>query len=716
MLLPFMNKNEETGGFSKMKHRAPLICTAAFLLNFFICNTTFAIQDAQPDSRYPDYAREFCGKDTCERFNRKLFIFNLKLNKFVVRPLNTAWASVMPQYGMDRLQCAYDNVNYPTRLVGSLLQKDFKATKQETLRFLTNTTLGLGGLYDTAKTRFKMEPRKEDLAQAFAHWHVRKGPYLVVPVLHGNTRDVIGQLLDFGLNPCSYVLGPFAIIAGTVFFINNTTAMQPLIKKVETSFADPYVVVKQVDGVENYIQDNNIDRTDFLKAPDLVKVPKEEIINVSVAPTVTDLKADIVLAGFNPQSPLIDAMRTSLFDAHNYNNSIWSDLSIWNKCFDKRIKTTSVKIYDNRPRYKYSYILQKKQTSPLAILYPSIGEGIISDKSVVLAKMLYDEGYSVIIEGSPCNCDFIKSMPKGYSPGLPSEDAIYLRGATAKIIDDIQKKKLCKFDKRIVVGCSFGAMTSLFVAAQEDKENTLNVANYIAINPPVEIFYAMNQLDKYSMDWKNDSGDLKTRAAITVEKVLQKSQQVADKKFKDKDATFPFTDDEAKLIMGFIMKQKLSDVIFAIENCTTAKKNSALYDTIGKMSYYDYSQKYLFASQKKPQDQVVYESCLYSIADFLQKSDKYKIFHSIDDYYVSPEQLVWLKKISDKKSVFFSNGSHLGCLYRREFLDEFKKATQLENPMKQNELAATDKVEKSDNGDTELIPDYNVPVGLGTVK
>lgn len=700
-----------------MKYRAPLVCAAAFFLNLFISNTSFAIQDLQQGKLHPDYAYEFCGKDTCEKFNRKLFIFNLKLNKFVLRPINTVWASVMPKYAMDRMQSAYDNVNFPTRLVGCLLQGDFKASKQETLRFLTNTTLGVGGLYDPAKTRFKLEPRKEDVAQGFAHYKfIKKGPYLVIPVLHGNARDVAGQLLNYPLNPCSYVLGPLAAVAGVVFFVNNTTYMQPLIKKVETSFADPYVVVKQADGVENYIKNNNIDRTDFLKAPELVKVPKEELVKVSVAPTVTDLKADIVLSGFNPQSPFIDAMRTALFDNHNYNTSIWSDLSVWNKCFDKRIKTTSVSIYDKRPNYKYRYILQKNQTSPLAILYPSIGEGIMADKSIVLAKMLYDEGYSVIIEGSPCNCDFIKSMPKGYSPGLPTQDANYLRVATSKIIDDVQRKRACKFDKRIVVGCSFGAMTSLFVAAQEEVNNTLSVSNYIAINPPIEIFFAMNQLDKYSQEWKNDSSDLKTRAAITVEKVLQKSQQITDKKFKDNDGNFPFTDDEAKLIMGFIMKQKLSDVIFAIEDCSTAKKNSILYDNIGKMSYSDYSQKYLFANQTKPQDQLIFESSLYSISDFLKNSDKYKIFHSIDDYYVSPEQLVWLKKISDKKSIFFSNGSHLGCLYRKEFLDEFKKATQLENAMKQNELAARGISEQLGEEDVELLKDTLVPVGLSSAK
>ena len=89
--------------------------------------------------------------------------------------------------------------------------------------------------------------------------------------------------------------------------------------------------------------------------------------------------------------------------------------------------------------------MQKDKNSPVAIIYPSIGEGITSRHSVILAKIFDDEGYSVIIQGSHFQWEFVKSMPQGYAPGIPSVDAEYLKTVTGKIIEKLENKYNCKF-------------------------------------------------------------------------------------------------------------------------------------------------------------------------------------------------------------------------------------------------------------------------------
>lgn len=704
-----------------IRKKTPLILAAAFLLNLSLTSAAFAVENIehsakpfftrkfeigsakslykqhkqkplesqktdspstmatspQANYKYPDYGYEFTGKDSCENFNRKLFIFNLKLNKYLLRPVNTVWASVMPQYGMDRVKCAYNNVNFPVRVVSSLIQKDYKTSKQEMKRFFINTTIGIGGLYDTALTKFNIEPRSEDMAQALAYRHCKRGSYLVLPVVHGNIRDLVGQLLDVPLKPTSYI--PYAT---TGFFINNTAYTQPMIKRIETTYADPYELVRQADGVENYIKNVNLDRKEVyaekLATQNIVKISNLAIPVVKSELKSADLKADIELTNYKPQSPLVDALRTALFEGQNPNKSIWSDISIWNRNFEKKIKNSYVSIDSTRAKYKYRYILQKNKMAPLAIIYPSIGEGITSDHSTTMARILYKEGYSVVIQGSSCQWEFVKSMPVSFKPGLPAQDARYLRLVSAKILDSLLKKHVCIPDRKIIVGSSFGAITALFTAAQEDKENTLGISHYIAINPPIETLYALKQVDKYSQAWKDDTSDIKVRAALTAEKVIRTYQNISNTSAKEKPEFFPFTDDEAKLITGFVMKQKLSDLVFTIENGSRSKK-SDIYEKINNMSFFDYAQKYLFVNQNKPIEQIDYESSLYSLADFLQKSDKYKIYHTLDDYFVNPEQLAWLKNQTQNKSVFFNNGSHLGFLYRKEFLDDFKKETAIKN-------------------------------------
>lgn len=178
-------------------------------ISFSLFNAAFANEEARPSYKYPDYGYMYVGNDKFENFNRKIFNFNLKLNKYAIRPVHTVWASVMPEYGIERIQCATSNIEYPIRLVSTLIQKDFGATKTETMRFLTNTTIGLGGLYDPAKSLFKIKPVSENMEQALASCHMKQGPYLVIPVLNSTSpRNIVGRILDAGLNPSSYIATP----------------------------------------------------------------------------------------------------------------------------------------------------------------------------------------------------------------------------------------------------------------------------------------------------------------------------------------------------------------------------------------------------------------------------------------------------------------------------------------------------------------------------
>ena len=102
-------------------------------------------------------------------------------------------------------------------------------------------------------------------------------------------------------------------------------------------------------------------------------------------------------------------------------------------------------------------------------------------------------------------------------------------------------------------GTSFGALTSLFVAAKESQENTLNISKYIAINPPIELLYAMNSMDRNSEQWSENPSNLKERVALTAAKVIQIYNKKDEKNFKFE--SLPLPQEEAKLNTGFIIHQ-----------------------------------------------------------------------------------------------------------------------------------------------------------------
>ena len=66
-----------------------------------------------------------------------------------------------------------------------------------------------------------------------------------------------------------------------------------------------------------------------------------------------------------------------------------------------------------------------------------------------------------------------------------------------EILDNLKTKHGYAPEEKMIVGTSFGAVGSLFVAQKESKNNTLSVNRFIAISPPVELKYALLQIDNW---------------------------------------------------------------------------------------------------------------------------------------------------------------------------------------------------------------------------
>lgn len=685
-------------------------------------NISFAVEiDNIENIQYPDYSELYLGKDRLEKFNRKVFSFNTRLNNIIIRPIHILWASIMPQYGMDRIYGITKNIEYPIRLVSTLIQRDFKSAGTETVRFLTNSTIGLGGMFNPAEKLFKISAVDENMEQALAKCKVKQGLYMVIPVMASTTpRNMCGKLLDSIFNPSSYVGTPLIAAIKAIIFVNKTYYMQPLVKMIESNFADCYDITKKLYGLENYIKCSNFDRLHLVKKwcedcknnkNKLVKnfnpsnltnvsnkndkkFKKIETENINEAnilkgnATETDiilkdrkgeddgieLKPDIVLADYNPQTPVIDSMRTALFEVNDNYKSIWADFSVWNRAFYKRLKTASISVYPDCPKYKYRYLLQKKN-SPVAVIFPSIGDGIMSTHAAKFAKIFYEKGYSVVILSSHFNWEFAKSMPKEYYPGNPSVDVEYVKTTTDKIISNLEEKNNIKFSSKTVMGTSFGALMTMYLAEKENSQTINNENKYIAICPPVELVYAMTQVDKISENWKNSPDTIKDDIAMTAEKIIEISN--LDELKKMNINKLPFSENEAMLITGFILHQKLSDLIYTKNNKSI--NNTDLYKIISQTNYRNYAEDKLITNKCKTIEDLGKNSNLNKLSTYLINANNYKIYHSVDDYLTNKKQLKQLKLYTGTKSVYFSNGAHLGFIYRDEFLNDLKKEITILN-------------------------------------
>src|SRR5262245_59105609 len=89
--------------------------------------------------------------DPWESFNEAMFNFNLKLDKYVLKPVANVYRHVIPEPFQVLIANGFDNIRWVPRFVNNLLQGKFEGAGREMARFLINSTAGIGGLFDPAK-------------------------------------------------------------------------------------------------------------------------------------------------------------------------------------------------------------------------------------------------------------------------------------------------------------------------------------------------------------------------------------------------------------------------------------------------------------------------------------------------------------------------------------------------------------------------------------
>lgn len=143
--------------------------------------------------------------DPWEGFNRKVFAFNLKVDRAVLRPLARGYRDVVPAPARTGVSNFLDNLEQPLSSVNQLLQGKPVRAGGDLSRFVINLTLGLGGFLDPAST-LGLQQGDEDFGQTLGKWGVGEGPYLVLPFMPGRSlRDWGGEVADVRGEPSYYV-------------------------------------------------------------------------------------------------------------------------------------------------------------------------------------------------------------------------------------------------------------------------------------------------------------------------------------------------------------------------------------------------------------------------------------------------------------------------------------------------------------------------------
>jgi phospholipid-binding lipoprotein MlaA len=231
--------------------------------------------------------------DPFEPFNRGMFEFNRALDTMLLKPAAQLYRGVIPQAGRDMVENFLDNLRTPVILANDILQGELDRAGDTGGRFMANTLLGAGGLFETTDIEF----HNEDFGQTLAVWGMEEGPYLVLPLIGPSpVRDTLGLVGDTLMDPVNWWAddaGHDAVpwVRAGLRAIDTRSRNIETLDEIERSSIDFYATVRNL-----YRQRRN-DEIRNGKPPETVPMPEISLdSDDEPAPATADLASTAIKA------------------------------------------------------------------------------------------------------------------------------------------------------------------------------------------------------------------------------------------------------------------------------------------------------------------------------------------------------------------------------------------------------------------------------------
>lgn len=169
----------------------------------------------------------------------------------VIAPVARVYEKGVPRPIRMGLRNFLRNLTEPIVALNFLLQLKPGKAAETVGRFAINTTIGVGGVIDVARSKpFNLPYRRNGFAYTMGYYGIGTGPYLFLPLVGPTTlRDVIGLTLDRFLLPVAvggplrnpgYVYGSFVIRS-----LDERAANDELFKRIREE-SNPYASYREL--------------------------------------------------------------------------------------------------------------------------------------------------------------------------------------------------------------------------------------------------------------------------------------------------------------------------------------------------------------------------------------------------------------------------------------------------------------------------------------
>ncbi|MDD3886634.1 MAG: MlaA family lipoprotein [Victivallaceae bacterium] len=635
---------------------------------------------------------EVAGEDPIEGFNRSMFWVTDSLMDYVARPAGWVYCSIFPRPAIEVIDRVCLNLEYPARLMSTLGRAEWRGAWDETVRFMVNTSIGMGGMFDPAGEWWGFYSTESDFGQMFAAWGIGPGCTLVLPLCaQTNVRDVVGWVFDVAFDAKTYI--PFA---GSASAINRMVVAQDVFRTVVEGSPDRYKSFRELAALRRQLQlrmafyraknayakdrgDVNCGRID-LPQPDDVDQPAPKPVGVSGQWLPTP--------EFMSRGTMVDTTRFVYFKPQQSRDYWYMRLSIFNRDFVEQMSRRHVKLGEGNPGCEYGFWSAPETAAGnaarperLAIVMPGVGGSFDSNSTLALCERFNLAGYKVVSVDSAFSWRFMREAGNYELPGFVPDDVRKIRTLLAAIVAELKSQKLIESPEITLAGYSLGGVHALHIAAAEEKSDTLGIAQYVAIAPPVDLLGALSTIDKLgevSTNWTRDEavenlidagGVLMTEMVKPVPPYRNGSALVMPQWYRPR-----FTEDQASYLSALSLSMSIRGVVFRYHMNTPLpllkgdgswSQRNRLYDEIDKLSFGDYVDKILIPQQYpgRTRAELAKACSLRSIASTLAKNPKIRVIHTWDDFLLSGNDRDFLDRTLGGKLLWVQHGGHLGNLY-----------------------------------------------------
>jgi ABC-type transporter lipoprotein component MlaA len=589
--------------------------------------------------------------DPLEPFNRIMWAVNNGLMIGVLEPTSRVYRRAVPKPLRWGIRNFARNLTYPGRLINHLLQARWHGARDETYRFLGNSTVGVGGLLDVG-TRWGIPASDADFGQTFGHWGWKPGCYLMLPIIGpGNERDLLGLGADTAANPLVYLapysfdagrpltyLGPYAYFSGAARYNEASDTVEDHLRFIRSEM-DPYSIVQYA--------------WTFARSANGAAPAK----TAEVEPAYHDTLESVFFA---PEDPV----------------------------FPTRGVTRSVDIPSTGRALRFTYWLQPGGSDVVYIL-PGLGAHRLARPSLALAELVYAKGYSVVSVSSAYHAEFMENASTAAMPSYLPVDSNDVHAALTAIDHRLEARHPGRLGSRVLLGYSMGAFQALHIAAGDPPSKApkalLHFQRTVAISTPVRLLYGVSRLDAFYravLEWP--AAERTARIEGTFRKVAQLS-----KRSLTPETPMPFSGTEARFLIGLMFRFTLRDIIFSSQRRTPTGvllqpvrnlRRDPLYQEILGYSYRDYFEKLAVpywrskglaepvgATVESAGDLRVYEAGL-------RANPSIRVLVSENDFLLEDTDIAWLRTtFGSGRLKVFERGGHMGNLshpsVQREILE-----------------------------------------------